>query len=144
MKKAKNSRHIAFLAMFAFLMNVMLPFFALYGVPQAMAAQSESPLDGMAALFGGKMLICTSDGYVWVDLADFQNGKELPQPHPKYECALCYVSANSLKDSIPIWNAAIAYHRVTQHEFYGIVDDAIAQQSPPFRSPQPRAPPQPT
>ncbi len=142
MKSLANNRWVSLLTVVAFLMNVMLPFFAVYNVPQAiMAAQSGQPYsERMASFFGEKILICTSGGFKWVSWEDLQNGEEQPEPHPKYECALCYVTASGLKDFIPATNAAITYGDITRYISYDTPHDVIFRKHSSCGS-QPRAPP---
>lgn len=123
MKKAIKLRYFSFLTLFAFLMNVMLPFFAVYDVQQALASQSaESSSEEMSSLFGEKVLICTSDGFKWVSWKDLQNGKEQPKPHPQYQCALCYVAAHGIKSTVPAQEIAIVYHQSVQYISYYFSD----------------------
>jgi len=90
-----NTRPIAYIAFLAFLMNVMVPFFAVYNVQDTQ--NNHGTAKEMASLFGEKILICTGDGFKWVKLADLESGKEKPKPHPDYKCPLCYIAAHAFK-----------------------------------------------
>jgi hypothetical protein len=84
--KNTGIKYFSFIALFAFLLNVMLPFFAVYNP----ASASDAPA------IDGKILICSGDGFKWVKLSDLQSGKEVPA-HTHYKCALCYVAAHGVK-----------------------------------------------
>lgn len=73
--------------MIAFVLNAIVPFFAVYNLPTNDAQASE-----LSSVFGEKILICTSDGFKWISLKDLQNGKDLPKHNSRYKCALCYVA----------------------------------------------------
>lgn len=74
----------------AFLMNVMLPFFAVYDS----YTKAET-------FFGDKIPICTANGFKWVSAGDLQNNKNLPKHDNEYKCPLCYVSANGINQIVP-------------------------------------------
>ncbi len=83
-------KHVVHITLIAFLLNVMLPFFAVYNVEHPSLAKE------MASLFGEKILICTGDGFKWVKLADLESGKEKHNPS-HYKCPLCYIAAHAFK-----------------------------------------------
>jgi len=85
--------HIARITLLAFLLNVILPFLAVYNVPTADALAKQA-----SSSFGEKVLICTLTGFKWVTWEDLQNGSEEHAPHPDYKCALCYLAAHGLKN----------------------------------------------
>lgn len=85
-----NTRHIAYVVLLAFLLNVMVPFFAVYNI------EHSAPAKEMTTLFGEKVLICTGDGFKWVKWADLQSGKEKHNPS-HYKCPLCYIAAHAFK-----------------------------------------------
>lgn len=91
----RNIRHIARITLLAFLLNAVLPFFAVYDVPTHQAFAKE-----MSSLFGEKVLICTGEGFKWVKWEDLQSGKEKHNPDSHYKCPLCYLAAHGLKDII--------------------------------------------
>ena len=71
-------------------MNALVPFFAVYSISQM------SPSAVKNSLFSGHILICTGDGFRWIDRADI--GKQKPhQGSTHYECALCFTAAHGLK-----------------------------------------------
>lgn len=100
MKKFGILRYLSAVTLIAFLLSATLPFFASYNI-------SSSNLD--TSLFGDKILICTVDGFKWVNLEDLQND-DLPKAHPDYECALCVVASNDSKDYAPSKVSNFAYH----------------------------------
>lgn len=129
MKKANKLRYFSLLTLIAFVMSVMLPFFAVYDVQQALASQpSELSSEEMSSLFGEKVLICTSDGFKWVSWEDLQNGKEQPKPHPQYQCALCYVAAHGAKHVASAHEIAIIYPQNIQYISYYFLDIATMSQ----------------
>ncbi len=83
----------------ALLLNLMLPFFAVYHSQQASAAPVSA--ESMATLFDEKVLICTSEGFKWVRWADIVDGSEPLSPHPQYQCALCYIAAHGISHMLP-------------------------------------------
>lgn len=87
-------KHIARIACLAFLLNALLPFFAVYDIPHQSAAKE------MSSLFGEKVLICTGDGFKLVTWADLESGKEKHNPSSHYKCPLCYVAAHGMKDMV--------------------------------------------
>lgn len=124
MKKAIKFRYITLITVIAFLMNVMLPFFAVYNVSKAIA--SDSTDETTSSIFGEKLLICTADGFKLVPLEDLQNGKEKPTPHSDFECALCYVSAQGAKDFAPVQETKFIYHRNVQYISYSFNETQIS------------------
>lgn len=94
MKKIATSRSVAFLTFMVFFMNALLPFFAVYPSP-AQAQESSGFVSGTDSA-NDKILICTSQGYKWVSLKDFQGGKHQPTEKKHVECGLCFISAHGL------------------------------------------------
>jgi hypothetical protein len=96
------SRYYSLLTAIAFLINVMLPFYAVYNIPQASAKEASS-------LFGDKILICTADGFKWFSWQDLQSGKEQPKPHSQFKCPVCYVAVHGVKHTLPQSNIELGY-----------------------------------
>lgn len=90
------------LAVVAFLFQTLLPFYATYQVPQNPGAQE------MSSIFGDKVLLCTRDGFKFVNWQEALKGQQ--QEHPQYECALCYVATHgqALESPTQIVNVAQA------------------------------------
>lgn len=110
MKKAKNIRYLFILTAIAFLMNAIIPFFAVYNLQQTTTAKpNQFTAAQNSSLFGDKVLICTADGFKWISWKNLQNGKEQPKQHPHYKCPLCYVAAHGTKQLLPSQNITIAY-----------------------------------
>ena len=74
------------------LIGTMIPFFASYNT-NITETQKE-----LAELFGGKIFICTDDGFKWVDISELEN--EDNKHSEKYECPLCYIQANNPHSNI--------------------------------------------
>jgi hypothetical protein len=96
MKINGKLKYISIIALAAFLMNVIVPFFATYNITGNVTNVKE-----VSSVFGDKIFICTGDGFKLVKLADLQSGEEVPKSHSGYKCALCYVAAHSLKATGP-------------------------------------------
>ncbi|MCH2547206.1 MAG: hypothetical protein MK052_06325 [Alphaproteobacteria bacterium] len=89
-------KHLCLLALIAFVMNAVVPFFAIYSLSDTAYAQTESIKSALpAALFGDQVLICTESGFEWVKREDLQKKQGHPQPESQFKCALCYVAAHS-------------------------------------------------
>lgn len=114
-RRTAGFTYVARMTALAFLLNVLLPFFAVYNVSRAEAAEPYPP-SALSAMFGEKLLICTADGFKWVNAADLQNGKETPTPHPEFKCAACYVAAHGIKTP-PAVGVAIPQHLAAIHVF---------------------------
>lgn len=85
--KKRHKRGIVYTMLLAFAFNLLLPFFASYSLNSAQAA-SENELSG---LIGDKVLLCTSTGYKWVSLSEFQDEEPAPETGKHYKCPLCYL-----------------------------------------------------
>jgi len=129
MKTADRIRYLSLLTMTAFLMNVIMPFFAIYNVQQAVAAEASLSQSGeMTSLFGEKVLICTPSGFKWVSWDNLLDGKEKVPEHSQYECALCYVSANSVKTTLPVLELVFNVQPDIVHSQYYITEFAATDQ----------------
>jgi len=84
MAKYKNKWLSLTLAL-AVAFSALLPFFAVH-----------NPSNHLSSVFGERVLICTGDGFKWVNPADLQSGKEKPKPHSGDKCPLCYAARHSL------------------------------------------------
>lgn len=84
----------------------MLPFFAVYDFSQLRASEASQVA---SPFMGTKILICTSEGFKWVELKDLQSHKEEQDPHPEMECVLCYLSLNGIKFTAPDAVIAVIY-----------------------------------
>lgn len=142
MKKAEKIKYFLVITLVAFLMNTLLPFFAVYNLPQAVASEQEqSSAKEMASLFGEKVLICTSEGFKWVSGTDLQSGKEKPKPHPQYKCPLCYVAAHGMKHAMPAMAVELVYAPVEQKLAYVFPASETVQERLFIRNYPSRAPP---
>lgn len=87
-------RYSLLVVILAFLVNVMLPFFATYSLP---VNSSESlTKTQLSSLFGDKILICTENGFEWVSIKDIESGK-VPDTHSDIKCPVCFVAGNNHK-----------------------------------------------
>lgn len=114
MQILRTNRMISLLTSVALLLQVLVPFFAVYQLPAAMDTQEIS------SLFGDKILLCTADGFKLVSASDLASGKEvpaadMPYPHEKFQCALCYIAAHGHNISPPVEGALSAtLHAITE------------------------------
>lgn len=117
------------MAVFAFVINIMIPFFASY--QQDISVQNPDE----------KILICHGDSFSYITMESLS--KEAPQKN-KYECPSCYVSAHGIKNilldyqfpifaqfytdkSFPILTPPKFISSLKSHEY-------INAQAPPFYS----------
>lgn len=100
-------RHATWMTPFlvlALLLQTLLPFYAVYSVaPTTTAAE-------FAAIYGETVILCTPDGFKRVSWEDVANHKA-PE-HPRYECAVCYMSAhgNAIGSNCTASAAPVAMH----------------------------------
>jgi len=88
------------IATVAFLAQIFLPFFAYYGDMSAPNIQAKA--DRTPAVFGDKILICGADGFRWVSAKDLlDGGDEDAEPHERYACPMCYITAAGLQNFAP-------------------------------------------
>lgn len=128
------SHYSGFLALVAFLLNVMLPFFAVYNAPTISLTEST-----YSAFFGEKILLCTEAGFELVSIEDIRSGAKTPKPHPDYECGLCYVHAHGFGNAL-FADAAIAPLPVNHYQYihfstYTAPLGHMLQRSAPTRAP---------
>ncbi|MCE3232229.1 MAG: hypothetical protein K0R98_486 [Rickettsiaceae bacterium] len=101
MKKSAH-RYIVLITALAFIVNIMLPFYAIYSLPANDTKQ-------LSSIFGDKVLICTSDGFKWFSWEDIQSGKEKPKTHEQIKCPVCYVAAHSTNHTFVAQNVEFLY-----------------------------------
>lgn len=127
-------RSIASLTLAAFVFSGLIPFFAIYHVPDAEQVRE------MSSLFGEKVLICTADGFRLMSWKDLQSDRPQPKQHPDYQCAMCYVSTHHIKSFLPATTEIHAHGMWAYHIAYGAYD--YLPLVPHLQSPHPsRAPP---
>jgi len=119
-------------------MNIMLPFFAVYTVPDASAADADPALE---ALFGDKIVICTPEGFKLVSLSELGgDGGDTSKSAQRYECALCYTAAHGINHIITEDGLVIVYDQLVQSVTYS--DIVFLSGSEPACQPKKsRAPP---
>ena len=83
----------------AFLLQLMVPFYAVYGVSASHAQMAlENP-----AQFGEKVLICTSNGFEYVSWEALANDEGLGRSqHTNMKCPTCYVHAKAMDAAKPV------------------------------------------
>ena len=130
MTKRGKFSSLSFLALVALLLNATSPFFVLTSLPQAFASQalSQSAAQGVASQFGGKILICTADGFRWVTWDELQNGEEQPEPQSHQHCILCFVAPLAVKASVIEDGTPVFYSINTQRVSYSAVDAVLSNQ----------------
>lgn len=82
----------------AFAMEVLLPFMAVYATPAL--AQTANSAQTPASQPQG-VLICTGQGFQWVQLKDLQPQDTTPQPSKHYSCPACSVSTHVAQALLP-------------------------------------------
>lgn len=141
MNNIRTTQSYAYITLLIFLLSSLLPFFAVYNFSSyGDIAEKEYISKEISSIFGSKILICTSEGFKWVSQEDLQNGSEKPTPHPKYKCAACYVSTNSIKYLSDFKYAEIyleeIYTKISYDLNYGYVVSNIANHlNNPTRAP---------
>jgi len=79
-------KKVSFLFVWVFLVNALLPSLvqaSVYSLSQT-TSQSESST---------KILICTAQGYKWIDISELENTDQSERPKQHFECPLCYSAA---------------------------------------------------
>ena len=143
MKGILQHRCIASFMLLAFLVHSLIPFYAVYNLPQISDETSTEAPEELASFFGDKILICTSDGFQWVTWDELKNRKHAPEPHSDYECALCYASANGLKHALTSIALAVSTPHDLAHANTHLREDAIWRPQNTANSRIIRAPPAP-
>lgn len=135
-----RKRSLLLLTLFAFFVNILLPFAAVYNPSSAQAAQKIEK----SALFGEKILICTADGFKWVTWEELEQkqGKH-PGPGEKqhYECPLCYIAAHATKDFLPATQVIFTYTITEKQQARLNFSDDVLQSRFSAYAYQSRAPP---
>lgn len=114
--KIQGIRHFFLLTLIAFIMNAIIPFYAVYadGNNQSLA---DSPL-----AINGKILLCTSEGFQLVSLEDIEQNN-LPAPHEGFKCPLCYISAKHTKHITTQHSQTISYVPYHTYYHYSLITD---------------------
>jgi len=94
--RRRHKRSIVYIMLLAFVFNLLLPFFASYNLNSAQAAS----VDDLSALIGDKVLICTSTGYKWVTLSEWQDEEPASEGGKHYKCPLCFLHVDK-PETIP-------------------------------------------
>lgn len=108
MKRNRNIKDISIVTAIAFFLSTMLPFLAVYDLSQVQA-EEFSQSTSTSSLMGTKILICTPEGFKWVEVEDLQKHKEQQDPHSEMKCALCYLSIKGIKFTAPDTAIAAVY-----------------------------------
>lgn len=127
-------RYMTMVVLAAFLMNVLLPFFAVYDL-------GHQDTKALSAVLGEKVLLCTPEGFKWVDLADIESGKQQPTSHPQFECALCVVAAHGFTSLTSDVGTQVVYTPLATPHHYNTALRATAPMQLHLRTVSSRAPP---
>lgn len=103
MKAHKKTRVLACITLLAFVMEVLLPFAAIYAQP-AFAQAASSPLANQpdaTHTSGQRALVCTAQGFKWVQLEDLSSPESSPQASKHVSCPLCYAGSHLAKAPPP-------------------------------------------
>lgn len=132
-----EKRLIPLLTAAALLFQILLPFAAVYHAPSGPDAISS------ALSFGGKIILCTPDGFKLVSLEGLRNGTEKPATHDDYQCPLCYLAAHQgIRQRVA--DFAAAPQPVAAPIFFFPPPVAIRAAAAYWRKPLTRAPPSPS
>ncbi|MES2662539.1 MAG: hypothetical protein V4629_04465 [Pseudomonadota bacterium] len=101
--------------MIAFAIHVVLPFFAVYSLPQvnnSLLTQVANNSSSIQTLIQSKsvpskkkFVVCTQHGFMLLASADIEITVDekktfYPKPNPAFKCPLCYASAYGFKDLV--------------------------------------------
>ena len=142
----------------AFLVNIMLPFLAVYSIAQTIAKLPQQPasadaltssyslssndLSNKNVSFDDVIFVCTEDGFKWIRLKTLLETEEhLPSKHhSQYDCALCYISTPNLDEFILTDSFTLSYGQLFSPPVYDHANNVIIRQSL-LHIAKPRAPP---
>jgi len=128
----KYNRRILSVTLVAFLVSVMLPFFATYNI-------SANAGDETSSIFGDKILICTASGFKWIDIDDLDSEPE--DSHKNFECPLCFAAAQNNKDFTINPSSELAYYAALKKSIFNISKGEFHKNITLSRANQTRAPP---
>ena len=150
--KVRKPRHVVALyaALFSFLINGFLPFYAHANVDNAAVASlvaSGVSTEEMTALMGEKILICTPRGFRWVGWDELLSGVgaagDAGVPLASMACTLCHVSVASLHAALPSFAPVMMHQSIAvAHGVFELPSVAhvvnVARSMPPSRAPPAR------
>ena len=117
LSKTTKKRSIVYTMLLAFVFNLLLPFFATYSLP----AQADQQVS-LASLLGDKILICTTEGYKWVSLAELQDEEPVPVVDEHYKCPLCFLQVDKplslTPDHLILQNVSPVYFALYQTDAF--------------------------
>ena len=138
MKMLVTSKITSILAIIVFAINAFTPFAAVYSIAEAVSAKPPTKISETTS--SNKVLICTSEGFKWVEQNVSADQHQNNQPH-EYSCAICYIAANGVKDIAPEASAIPFFGDETEHAAYVIPNysskhykhtNSLRQRAPPF------------
>jgi hypothetical protein len=109
----------------AFLLNAVLPFVASYAaIPEEQPTSTAEFLNEVST--DGKILICTENGFEYVDIADLGDLPDHKTPtHHAPECGLCFIHAHNMAVFItPSIDIAAILYPLSHGNDWGIYNDA--------------------
>lgn len=120
MERMSHLKMAGLVTLIAFVMNALLPFFAVYDIPKANAVEPSQ--QELSSVFGEKILLCTADGFKWVSWDELQEQPPAQEHAPKYECALCYVAAQGVALQTVTPSISAIRHPLVRHVPYHTAD----------------------
>jgi len=135
--RRRHKRSIVYIMLLAFVFNLLLPFFASYNLNSAQAAS----VDDLSALIGDKVLICTSTGYKWVTLSEWQDEEPVPESGKHYKCPLCFLHVDKPETILSDYSILLSVSSNYQVSIYSGVPVEYPKTIRLLFGPSTRAPP---
>ncbi len=98
MKKLMHTKFISYTAVLAFVLNTFLPVWVAYASPDH-ELKNVNELS-QTTFFEDKILICTTQGFKWVSLADLEEQNNTPSSQHRFKCPLCYLPVHTVDTAI--------------------------------------------
>ena len=104
-----------------FLLIIALLFNAIFPLLTALNNYSESKLSGIDELFSDRILICTSSGFKYISLKDYEEGNFPDDNDPRPHCPLCTINA-AITDKFLPTITKIEFPRFSGERIYYFTD----------------------
>lgn len=91
-------KNLSFLIAWVFVVNALMPSLVQASVN---SFSQTSYLSNSTQELSTKILICTAQGYKWVEISELENEDQTQPIKPHYECPLCYSASHPHAVLIP-------------------------------------------